>query len=279
MKHFFDTQIAKKYGIVEAIIMDNMWFWITKNIADEKYYFDGRFWTYGSNLSFANYFEYLTPNQIRRAIDKLVQEGILIKGNYNQSTYDRTNWYAFTDFGQSLMQDVALEQKTQMHLANLPNGVGRNAKSNIYNNYNTNSSCKDITRDIINKENSIINNTIKESKKAGNNYDTIINDNIQDESLKETLYEFIKMRTMIKKPLTDRALQMIITKLRKLSSNNNDLAIEILNQSIINNWQDIYELKSNNKQKLQVKTGGDAIDELLKQELEKERNEQGEIVI
>lgn len=100
-------------------------------------------------------------------------------------------------------------------------------------------------KEINNKDNNKINNisNIKESKKALTNYEAIINDNIQDEEIKQSIYEFIKMRTIIKKPLTDRALQMIISKLNKLSNGDSDTAVEILNQSIINNWQDIYALK------------------------------------
>jgi predicted transcriptional regulator len=92
--------------------------------------------------------------------------------------------------------------------------------------------------------NNINNNIdIKESKKESN-YDTIINSQITNEDLKITLYEFVKMRKLIKKPMTDRALQLLIGKLHKLA-NTPDKAIQVLEQSIVNNWQDIYELKSN----------------------------------
>lgn len=92
--------------------------------------------------------------------------------------------------------------------------------------------------------NNINNNIdIKESKKESN-YNTIINSQITNEYLKTTLYEFIKMRKLIKKPMTDRALQLLISKLHKLA-NTPDKAIQVLEQSIVNNWQDIYELKTN----------------------------------
>lgn len=92
--------------------------------------------------------------------------------------------------------------------------------------------------------NNINNNIdIKESKKESN-YDTIINAQITNEELRTTLYEFIKMRKLIKKPMTDRALQLLIGKLHKLA-NTPDKAIQVLEQSIVNNWQDIYELKGN----------------------------------
>ena len=83
---------------------------------------------------------------------------------------------------------------------------------------------------------------IKERKNT-TDYDAIIA-TVKNEEVKQTLYEFVKMRLLIKKPLTDRALQMIINKLKTLSNDDPTRAVEILNQSIIHNWQDIYELKA-----------------------------------
>lgn len=91
--------------------------------------------------------------------------------------------------------------------------------------------------------NNNIDNNNKESKKESN-YDAIINSQITNGDLKSAIYEFIKMRKLIKKPMTDRALQLLISKLHKLA-NSPDKAVQVLNQSIVNNWQDIYELKVN----------------------------------
>ena len=96
-----------------------------------------------------------------------------------------------------------------------------------------------------------INNNIDNNKerKKESNYDKLINEQISDDKLKEVLYEFIKMRKFIKKPMTDRALQMLINKLFKMQGDK----IKILEQSILNNWQDIYELKENNYKQKQTK--------------------------
>lgn len=95
------------------------------------------------------------------------------------------------------------------------------------------------------------NNIKKESKKDQTDYDVIINSTIINSDVKEMLYEFLKMRKLIKKPMTNRALKMLISKLDKLSTNEKEM-IAILEQSIINSWQDIYPLKktteSNKKQ-------------------------------
>lgn len=99
----------------------------------------------------------------------------------------------------------------------------------------------------LNGNNNIINNNIKKEKKE-TEFDSVINENFTDEELKQTIYEFIKMRKAIKKPLTTRGLELMIKKLYKLSNKVNE-QIEILNNSIMNNWQGIYIKKEENQKK------------------------------
>ncbi|WP_291543846.1 phage replication initiation protein [Clostridium sp. Maddingley MBC34-26] len=82
----------------------------------------------------------------------------------------------------------------------------------------------------------------KESKKA-TSYDDLVNSYTNYQELKDTIYEFIKMRKLIKKPLTVKALQLMLTKLTNISKNVDEVKIAVLNQSIENSWQSIYELK------------------------------------
>ena len=110
-------------------------------------------------------------------------------------------------------------------------------------------------------ENKMLKDKIKERKKEESeekkpkktSYDLIIDKFTDDPELKDAIYEFIKMRKLIKKPLTDRALTMILNKLKKLSTDRK-IQTEILNQSIMNNWQSIYKLKTDNDWKSK-KTG------------------------
>ena len=72
-----------------------------------------------------------------------------------------------------------------------------------------------------------------------------------DEKLNEAFLEYAKMREKIKKPIsTQHTVDLLVKKLKELSTvsghMDNDRAIEVLNQSIMNNWQDLYGLKSNN---------------------------------
>jgi DNA-binding transcriptional regulator YhcF (GntR family) len=54
--------------------------------------------------------------------------------------------------------------------------------------------------------------------------------------------DFKEFRKKIKKPMTDRAVELLIDKLNKLASDD-ETKIAILNQSIVNGWQGIFPLK------------------------------------
>lgn len=127
MQHSFDVELAKEYGILEAILIQNIYFWIEKNKANNKHFYDGRYWTYNSRKAFSEMFPYASEKQIRRALEKLESLNILITGNYNKQWSDRTLWYSFSDVGLSIVQ------KRQMQLSEksndkCPNGQMTNAQ-------------------------------------------------------------------------------------------------------------------------------------------------------
>lgn len=93
----FDVGHAEKYGLHEAIILNNLIFWIRKNIANNNNYFDGNYWTYNSIRAFKVLFPFFSEKQIRTALNNLIEKGVIITGNYNKIGYDRTLWYAIID--------------------------------------------------------------------------------------------------------------------------------------------------------------------------------------
>lgn len=97
MQHHFDVELAKEYGILESILLDNFCFWTSKNVANGVHIHDGHVWTYNSVKAFAEMMPYASPKQIRSALSHLEAEGLIITGNFNKSPYDRTKWYALTD--------------------------------------------------------------------------------------------------------------------------------------------------------------------------------------
>lgn len=84
---------------------------------------------------------------------------------------------------------------------------------------------------------------------ASSSYDALINDTFWSDAVKDTIYEFIKMRKLIKKPMTDYALKKMLNKLERISNGSEETAIAILDKSITNNWQDIFEPKADTPKK------------------------------
>lgn len=120
MYHSFNINIAKKYGIIEAILLNNLEYWISKNVANQTNYHNGFFWTYNSTRAFTELFPYVSQRQIQNALKHLKDLDIIQTGNFNKSAYDRTLWYAFTKTGYSIMQ------KCKMEDAKMLNGLGEN---------------------------------------------------------------------------------------------------------------------------------------------------------
>lgn len=95
--HSFDPLLAKEVGIECAILLFNIEFWIEKNKANNKHFYEGRYWTYNSTKAFAELFPYMSEKVIYNSLQKLIEKGYLIKGNFNQNSFDRTSWYALAD--------------------------------------------------------------------------------------------------------------------------------------------------------------------------------------
>lgn len=96
-------------------------------------------------------------------------------------------------------------------------------------------------------------NTKKEKgkkEKSKTDIDLVIDETNYNDELKNMIYEFIKMRKTIKKPMTTIAVKRLINKLDKFTNNDKE-KIQILDKSIFNSWQDIYPLKPEEKQDIE----------------------------
>lgn len=97
ISHAFDTGYAVSYGVDEAIMIRNFQFFITANANRGHNFHEGRFWTYDRLEDFLSHFPYWSVQSVRRIIQSLVTQGVLIKGDFNKSWSNRTTWYAFKD--------------------------------------------------------------------------------------------------------------------------------------------------------------------------------------
>lgn len=86
-------------------------------------------------------------------------------------------------------------------------------------------------------------NEKKEGKRAG--YDEIIASYTENGELRSALVEFVKMRKMMKKPLTNKGLSLLLTSkkgLDELASTDAE-KIDVVQQSIMRGWLGFFPLK------------------------------------
>lgn len=85
----------------------------------------------------------------------------------------------------------------------------------------------------------------KKAVKSHKKPDPIVYSDVPE--LDEAIHEFIKFRKGMKKPMSDRAVTLMMNKLETLSHDKYE-QVQILNQSIMQGWTGVYELKGENKQ-------------------------------
>lgn len=127
LHHSFNIEFAEEYRSIEiAVLIHHFQHWIMVNKRSKRNLKEGRTWSYQTLSDIAAHFPYLSFKQIRSNMEKLIEKGILIKGNFNLHKYDRTCWYAFQDeerFGISRFQEMEVE-KTENTIC--PNGQMEN---------------------------------------------------------------------------------------------------------------------------------------------------------
>lgn len=95
--HAFDIGLACEFGVELAVLIHHFQHWIRINQHCKRNLKDGSCWTYQSRKEIQAHFPYWSIDEVRRLTDKLIDLGILKRGNYNKRVMNTTLWYAFVD--------------------------------------------------------------------------------------------------------------------------------------------------------------------------------------
>lgn len=93
---------------------------------------------------------------------------------------------------------------------------------------------------------------VKESKLKNEKKGPVVY--VPDAGVNQAVTDFVEYRKKIKKPMTEKALELMIEKLNDMTSDP-DERIQILNQSIINGWQGVFPLKDKKPVKEKIGAG------------------------
>lgn len=227
MKHMMDVEMAKLIGTDPSLFLENIAFWIKHNYSNDINFHEERYWTFNTQEALVDFFPYWSRDQIKRIIKKCHDAGLLIKGNFNKLSYDRTTWFSLSDEAHA-HYGLKLGRNSLRHQAKSSNDMGDIAQP-----------IPDINTDI--------NTDIKDKRKA--------QPKKQVASLAEPIIlplwlnqecwnQFVQFRMKSSKGtgFSEYAKKLIINELTKIREMGQD-PVEVINQSIRNNWKDVYPLK------------------------------------
>lgn len=86
-------KLARRIGLNEAIIVQQIHYWLETNRETNTNYYDGRYWVYNTYKQWQEQFSFWSLDTIKRTIRKMEKSGLLITGNYNKMSLDKTKWY------------------------------------------------------------------------------------------------------------------------------------------------------------------------------------------
>jgi len=124
-----NTELACLLGLNEAIVLQQLHYWIEKNKATATNFHDGRYWTYGTVQEYRDRdFRFWSFDTVKRTFAKLIKLGFVLQGNYNKIKLDQTKWYSINYIfleewiteNASVPDNTPLVQNAPMEQGNLP---------------------------------------------------------------------------------------------------------------------------------------------------------------
>lgn len=94
-------ELAVRIGLNESIVLQQVHYWLEnkrkstkeRDLATERTYQEGRFWTYDTYEQWQEQFPFWSVSTIERIFKKLEKSGVLISDTFNTWKADRTKWY------------------------------------------------------------------------------------------------------------------------------------------------------------------------------------------
>lgn len=90
-----NTNLALVLGdLNEAIVLNQLNYWLGINRKADKNFIDDRYWVYNSYSDWkARDFPYWSEKTIQRTFTRLENKGVVVSANYNKLAIDKTKWY------------------------------------------------------------------------------------------------------------------------------------------------------------------------------------------
>lgn len=85
--------LAVVVGLEEAIVLQQVHYWLIRKRESGQDYRNERYWVYNSYEKWQEQFPFWSERTVRRIINRLESGGLLLSDNFNKAAFDKTKWY------------------------------------------------------------------------------------------------------------------------------------------------------------------------------------------
>lgn len=90
-----NRKLAKCLGLKEAVVFQQIHYWLEINKKTNNNFLEGRYWTYNSVKNWhTNEFDFLSLKTLQRTLKSLEDDGLILSGDFNKMKGDKTKWYS-----------------------------------------------------------------------------------------------------------------------------------------------------------------------------------------
>ena len=97
----YSTKIATRFGITTALVAAYLY----KEMQTTGRENHERLWVRCSRKTLTAVYPFMGEKAAANALKRLTKHGVLLKYEYNDSRFDRTLSFAFTDYGKAMMEE------------------------------------------------------------------------------------------------------------------------------------------------------------------------------
>lgn len=221
------VDLAARYGLDVAVFIQNIYYWVRKNEANQEHFYDGRYWAHSSYRGLEKWFEPLwSMQQIKRIVSKCRDQGLLLVGNYNPDGFTHTNWYSVTDavleiYGDSPEPEKVVRNRTIDSSILTQNRSEIEPANNVY-------------KININKPPIVPREVLARVDEACG----------EDQELRDGIMALLENRKKLRKPVdTVKKIDGILKRLSEYSGGNRRMKLAMLDKAVEWDWLSVYPLK------------------------------------
>ena len=97
----YSNKMATRFGINAALVASYLY----EGVSIDGRRHHGRVWFRCAKRTLTAFYPFCGICAVSSALKRLIDNGVLVKREYNDSRFDRTLSYAFTEYGRTLMED------------------------------------------------------------------------------------------------------------------------------------------------------------------------------